>query len=62
MIPWTHPSPQLKRHLDCFSRLCAGHRRMSLYFTTGRLSFPLKIARYSWGTGPHLIHGSLDPP
>jgi len=35
-IPWTHPSPQLKRHLDRFSRFCADDRRVSLYFTMGR--------------------------
>ena len=22
LVPWDHPSPQLKRHLDRFSRFC----------------------------------------
>jgi len=36
MIPWAHPSPQPKRHLDRFSRFCRDDRRVSLYFTMGR--------------------------
>jgi len=40
MIPWAHPSPQPKRHLDRFCRFCTDDRRVSLYFTMGR-PFPL---------------------
>jgi len=25
MVPWDHPSPQSKRHLDRFSRFCRAH-------------------------------------
>jgi len=25
MIPWAHPSPQPKRHLDLISRFCRAH-------------------------------------
>jgi len=43
MVPWAHPSPQLKRHLDRFSRFLRAHGRASLYSTmTATLS--LKIA------------------
>jgi len=30
MIPLAHPSPQPKRHLDRFSRVCTDDNRMSL--------------------------------
>jgi len=33
MLPWTHPSPHPKGHLDRFSRFCTAHGRESLYFT-----------------------------
>jgi len=29
MVPWAHPSPQLKRHLDRFSRFAGLTRFMS---------------------------------
>jgi len=54
-------SPQPKRHLDRFSRLCTDDRRVSLYFTMGR-PFPSQNCPFPWGSGPHLIPGSLDPP
>jgi len=38
MIPWAHPSPQPKRHLDQFSRFCTDDRRVFFYFTMGRPS------------------------
>ena len=43
MMPWAHASPQPKRHLDRFSRVCTDDRGVSLYFTMVCL-FPLKIA------------------
>jgi len=52
-IPWAHPSPQPKWHLDRFSRFCTNVRRVSVYFTMGRL-FPLRIAPSHGGSGPHL--------
>jgi len=39
VLPSAHPSPQPKRQIDRFSRLCTAHVRESLYFTTGN-SFP----------------------
>jgi len=60
-IPWAHPSPQPKRHLDSFSRFCTDDHRVSLYFTMG-YPFPLKIANSHGDVDPHVIHGSLGPP
>jgi len=51
-IPWTHPSPQTKRHHFRFSRFCTDDRRVSLYFTTGRTFPPSKLP---------LPMGDLDP-
>jgi len=48
MIPTAHPSPQPKRHLYRFSRLCTDDRRVSLYFTMG-LPFSPKICPFPWG-------------
>jgi len=50
MLPWVHPTQHPKRNLGTESP----------YFTMGR-SFPLKIAHSHEGSGPQLIHGSLDP-
>jgi len=49
MIPLDHP----KRHLDRFSRFCAAHIRLSLYFTMGR-HFPSKITVSPSGSGSHI--------
>ena len=43
-----HPSPQLKRHLDRFSRFCTDDRRVSLYFTLGR-TFSLQNCAFPRG-------------
>ena len=49
MVPWAHPSPQPKRHLDWFSHVCTGDLRVSLYFTMvcpfplQNCPFPLRI-------------------
>jgi len=60
MLPWTHPSPHPKRHLDRFNRFCTAHGKESLYFTTGFPS-PLKIAPSLGDLDPRLIHDSLGP-
>ena len=52
MIPWAHPSPQPKRHLDRFSRYCTTYSSVSPYFTMGSTS-PSKLP-FSWE--------DLDPP
>jgi len=32
MVPWAHPSPKPKQHLDWFSHFCTVHCSVSLYF------------------------------
>jgi len=59
MLPWTHPSPHGKWHLNQFSCFCIAHGRVSLYFST---SCPLKIAPSHVVCRPHLIQASLHPP
>jgi len=66
MLPWTHPSPKTKRHLDRFSRFCTAHGRGSLFFTTGRpFPSPLKLClpirrsgppSNTWFFGPIRVH------
>jgi len=66
MLPWSHTSPQPKRHLDRFSRFCRVHGRAFLYFTIGR-PFLLEIApshggsgspSNTWFLGPTQVHSS----
>ena len=40
MLPWAHPSPCPKRHLDWFSRFCSAHDRDR---PTNRQSMPLRL-------------------
>jgi len=49
-----HPNPQLKQHLDRFSRFFTAHGRASLHFTNynGPIIFPVQIARPYGGSGP----------
>ena len=61
MLPLAHLSPQLKWHLDWFSRFCTVHSRKSLYFTVG-CPFPSKLPLLMGDLDLHLIHGSLGPP
>jgi len=58
MMLWAHVSPQPKRHLDRFSRVCTGDRRVSLY---GLPVSPSKFFLHILASGPHVIHGSLGP-
>jgi len=55
-----HPSPQLKWHLDQFSRFCSVHRTVSPYFTVG-CPIPSKLpqAPSHGGSRPH---GCFGPP
>ena len=48
MIPWAHPSPKLKQHLDRFSRFYTDDRRVSLYFTIRRPPSQ-KYRHFPWG-------------
>jgi len=50
-IPWAHPNPQPKHHLDRFSRFCTDDHRVSLYFAWDA-PFHLKIAASHGGSGP----------
>jgi len=61
MIPWAHPSPKPKQHLDWLSHFCTDDRRVSLYFTMRRPFPPKKLAPSDGDLDPHLIHGSLGP-
>jgi len=36
MLPWAHPSPNPKRHLDRFSRFAQMTAECHIYFTMGR--------------------------
>jgi len=45
MLPWTHPSPQPKQHLDRISRFCTAH---GLYFTMGCPLCPQNCP-FAWG-------------
>jgi len=60
MLPWAHPSPNPKQHLDQFSRFCTDHIRVLLYFTTG-CPFPLKISSSHGGSGPSSSTRFLGP-
>jgi len=43
------------------SRFCTDDRGVSLYFTMGH-PLPPQNCPFPWGSGLHLIHGSLGPP
>jgi len=60
-LPCAQPTPQpkAKGHLDRISCICTAHGRQSLSFIMGRL-FP-QNCHFPWGSGPHLIYGSLRP-
>jgi len=60
MLPWAHPNPQPKRHLDRFSHYCTAHGRVSSGIHGYVL--PLKIAPSHRGSGPHLTHGFFSQP
>jgi len=60
MLPLAHPSPCPKPHLSWFSHFCTTHDRVSLYFTMA-CPFRPQNCLFSWGSGPHLIRGSLGP-
>jgi len=57
---WAHASPQPKRHLDRFSRLCTDDRGVSLYnglpVSPSTLPLPMLVS------GPDVMRGSLGSP
>ena len=58
MVPWAHPSPQPKRHLDRF-RHFAQLTAVSLHSTMGRQFPPSKLPLSTGASAPHLIRDSL---
>ena len=60
MLPWAHPSPQLKRHLDPFSHFCTVHVRVPSGMS--RRALPLKIAPSHGGSVPPSNMWFLAPP
>jgi len=56
VVPWTHPSPHFKRHLEQFGRFCTAPAADSP--CTWATNFPLKIAPSHGGSGPHVVHFS----
>jgi len=61
MIPWAHPSPQPKPHLDQFP-VFAQLTAECPYTSQWDAPFPLKIAASHGDLDPHLTHDSLGPP
>jgi len=51
MLVCVSRSPQPKRHLDQFSRICTTEGSVSLYITTGR-PFSPQNCPFAWGFGP----------
>jgi len=60
MLPSAHPSPQLKRHLDWFSRFCKAHGRVSSACRS--MSFPLQNCFFTRGSGSSSNTCFLCPP
>jgi len=56
-----HASPQPKRHLNRFSRLCTDDRGVSIVYNRLPVS-PSKLPLPMLASGPHVIRGSLGPP
>jgi len=54
-------SPQPKRHLNRFSRLCTDDRGVSIVYNGLPVS-PSKLPLPMLASGPHVIRGSLGPP
>ena len=50
-VSYAHPSLQLKRHVDRFSRFCTAYRRVPYYFTMVHY-VPQKIVPSPWGQVP----------
>jgi len=57
---WAHPRPQPKRHLYRFSRFCAAHGTVPIFYNEPPL-FSLEIATLQGDLLFHLIHGSFTP-
>jgi len=61
MLPWAHPSPHPKQHLEWFGCFCTAHGREFLYFTMGH-AFPFNITPLyggpepPWFLGPTQVH------
>jgi len=62
MLPWAHPSPQPKRHLDWFSPFLHRPRQSVTILYNGLPLSPVKITPSHGDLDLYLIHGSLGPP
>ena len=60
MLPWAHPNPQPKRHLESFSHFCTAHGRGP--YTLQWVTHSRQNCPFPWGSGPHLTHDSLGSP
>jgi len=58
VLPSAHPSPQLTRQIDRFSRFCTAHDRKCLYLTMAD-PFPQNCPFSLGDRDPHLFHDSL---
>jgi len=56
MVPWAHPSPRPKRHVDRFSRFCTARRRVSHYCTVRHCVSPKNCLFHLGDRVPHLTH------
>jgi len=59
VLHWTNPSPPPKLHLDLFIFALQLTAVCPLHFTMGRPFLPQNYP-FALGSGPHLIHRSLD--
>jgi len=61
MMLSAHTSPQPKRDLDRFNRLCTDDREECLYTLQWLACFTSELPLSMLSSGPHLIRGSLGP-
>jgi len=60
MVPFSHPSPRTKQHLDPLIRFCTAHAAISVCFTVSRKVFP-EIALFLGYPDPYIVLGSFGP-
>ena len=58
VLPWTHPSPHAKRHLDRFSHF--SQLTAECLCLQRAASFPLQNCPFARGSGPPLIHAFVS--
>lgn len=60
MVPFSHPSPRPKQHLDPLLRFCTAHAAISVCFTVSWKVFP-EIALFLGYPDPYIVLGSFGP-